>query len=112
MRLPDEVTWTMMRLAEEPMTMYRSVCKQWMHTVDSITQDEWRDLFLQQVCPDVSARPTFDWKRAVMRAYTVKEGAVRAFCLWKSCNVSLQSSSGLEKPSAREMVRGIFQILG
>jgi hypothetical protein len=89
MRIPLDVRWCIVRrLSVADIVHLRLLSRGWYIFVDAISQEEWKHLYMMQVCDMLIVSASFDWKRAAI--VTSKQvNSVEAVCTWNKERVRI-----------------------
>ena len=87
----SDLLWCVMtNVSGKEIALCRTVCMAWCDVVDSVSLEEWKELYMAVVCDVLCVRNSFDWKRAALSSVDYGHG-LKVFCTWKSVWVFLAS---------------------
>lgn len=83
----DDIWWCILQhLPAAQILAYRRVAREWRDFVDSVTQEQWKRVYLVRVRKHLSVSDGFDWKcAAVVTSRNVN--SVEAMCTWNFARV-------------------------
>ena len=86
-----DLLWCVMcNLSGKEIVSCRTVCRAWCVMVDSVSLEQWRELYMTVVSDVLCVRSSFNWKRAALCSVNYEHG-LRVFCTWKSVWMFLAS---------------------
>ena len=68
----------------------REVCRLWKHTIDRVSQDEWKLLYFDRTSTMLCVGSDFNWKQAALRA-TAHDECLPATCMWNGHRVMIMT---------------------
>ena len=89
MHIPLDVRWCIVRcLSVADIVELRLLSRGWYNFVDAVSQEEWKHLYMIQVCDMLSVSASFDWKRAAI-VTSRHVNSVEAVCTWNKERVRI-----------------------
>ena len=87
LRLPADVLWCVVKcLPVADILSLRMLSREWCGFLDSVSQEEWKRVYMAQVCDALMVGASFDWKKAAI-ATSRHVNAVEAVCTWNKKRV-------------------------
>lgn len=87
MHLPHDMKWCIVRyLPAADIQELRVLLRDWRNFLDGVSQEEWKLVYMAQVCDMLMVGASFDWKSAAI-ATSRHVNAVEAVCTWNKKRV-------------------------
>ena len=84
-----DLLWRMLSMLDgDDILRCREACRLWKHTIDPVSQDEWKLLYFDRIATMLRVGNDFTWKQAALRA-TAHDECLLATCTWNGHRVMI-----------------------
>ena len=86
-----DLLWTTLSMLDgNDILRCREACRLWKHTIDRVSQDEWKLLYFDRILTMLCVGSDFNWKQAALRA-TAHDECLLATCMWNGHRVMIMT---------------------